>query len=459
MTLAGVCVFWTKTRLLDHQKDHDRRLDLGEFEQASALVGHRLSAREAEAEFAAMDEDGGGFVLFDEFCVWCAQHTHPEARPAPAVRSHSNRSVLTPCVAGSHRCAHKHLGADFEDEDEAAVGHSAHYSAPGSSPSSRGRKPGTKPGSLLRKPKHGRAPSSPVPIPAAKPALAAAPNPSQLAAEIRSAAEAGRVGQILELNRRYAAAAAAAAPGTAAPWEMVVDLADDDGRTALYIACQEGQTAAVEQLAALGADPDAVCSNGVSPLHACQMHGNDETAAAVQRLVDERQARGGRPPPEAPTNKPKAAGPPPSPWPVIAGERVKYVGGYGGETPQKMPAVSEGALWCAVRRTPVRSGCAVSSAKVGQLQPGDIFEAVETATDPSTGLCRLRGAAGWVSSVTPAGADLLRPVAPGTRSPKQQQQKQQPGRRKSPGRASSAGRGRPKSPARATTPKELPRWN
>ena len=79
--------------------DHDRRLDLTEFMGASALVGHAMSEEEAVSEFRNMDEDGGGFVLFDEFCVWCA---------------------------------HRHLGDGFEDEDEDAVDQSAHYQVPGS---------------------------------------------------------------------------------------------------------------------------------------------------------------------------------------------------------------------------------------------------------------------------------------------------------------------------------------
>ena len=79
-------------------KDHDRRLSFEEFKNASALVGHPMSEEEASSEFIRMDEDGGGVVLFDEFCVWCA---------------------------------HRHIGDGFEDEDEAVVDKSAHYQVPG----------------------------------------------------------------------------------------------------------------------------------------------------------------------------------------------------------------------------------------------------------------------------------------------------------------------------------------
>ena len=66
-----------------------------------------------------MDGNGGGLVLFDEFCVWCA---------------------------------HKHLGEGFTGAaDEAAVDRSAHYQVPDPSPpsaagsSSRSTLPGSTP--------------------------------------------------------------------------------------------------------------------------------------------------------------------------------------------------------------------------------------------------------------------------------------------------------------------------
>ena len=59
----------------DIDSDHDRKLSLVEFSRATALVGHPMPPEEVAAEFAEMDGDGGGCVLFDEFCVWCA-HRH-----------------------------------------------------------------------------------------------------------------------------------------------------------------------------------------------------------------------------------------------------------------------------------------------------------------------------------------------------------------------------------------------
>ena len=54
--------------------DGDRRLTASEFHEGCAIVGMSVDRATAEAEFAKMDENGGGYVLFDEFCVWCAQH-------------------------------------------------------------------------------------------------------------------------------------------------------------------------------------------------------------------------------------------------------------------------------------------------------------------------------------------------------------------------------------------------
>jgi Ca2+-binding EF-hand superfamily protein len=61
---------WHKFDELD--ANHDHRLDLQEFKHGCAILGIRLEYGEAESEFAAMDDNDGGFVLFDEFCTWCA---------------------------------------------------------------------------------------------------------------------------------------------------------------------------------------------------------------------------------------------------------------------------------------------------------------------------------------------------------------------------------------------------
>ena len=54
----------------------DRRLDYGEFVAGLprlATWGIQLSEADAEAEFAKIDDNGGGYILFDEFIVWAIE--------------------------------------------------------------------------------------------------------------------------------------------------------------------------------------------------------------------------------------------------------------------------------------------------------------------------------------------------------------------------------------------------
>ena len=72
---------WHKFEAID--SDHDRRLDLAEFTAGCEVLGLEISAEEAEVEFARCDADGGGMILFGEFCAWCAARhvdsTEPES--------------------------------------------------------------------------------------------------------------------------------------------------------------------------------------------------------------------------------------------------------------------------------------------------------------------------------------------------------------------------------------------
>jgi Ca2+-binding EF-hand superfamily protein len=54
-------------------RDSDHRLRRGEFAEGCKAVGMQLTALEIENEFKAADKNGGGFVLFEEFTLWCAQ--------------------------------------------------------------------------------------------------------------------------------------------------------------------------------------------------------------------------------------------------------------------------------------------------------------------------------------------------------------------------------------------------
>ena len=57
--------------------DGDHRMSPSEFVSGCSLMHIRMSRADAAAEFAAMDENGGGFVMFDEFCHWCARRQVP----------------------------------------------------------------------------------------------------------------------------------------------------------------------------------------------------------------------------------------------------------------------------------------------------------------------------------------------------------------------------------------------
>jgi len=59
---------WAKFEEID--STDDRRIEIDEFKRGCALLGESMSDAEAEAVFGKMDDNGGGFVLFDEFCTW-----------------------------------------------------------------------------------------------------------------------------------------------------------------------------------------------------------------------------------------------------------------------------------------------------------------------------------------------------------------------------------------------------
>ena len=77
---------WAKFEEIDGGKKGDRPLSLEEFKKGCSVCNLDISAADAEAEFAAMDQNGGGFVLFDEFCPWIAnKHLHPKQTPAQEI--------------------------------------------------------------------------------------------------------------------------------------------------------------------------------------------------------------------------------------------------------------------------------------------------------------------------------------------------------------------------------------
>lgn len=54
----------------DVDSGDDRRVDINEFKSSINRLGMCLSDEQAEEEFKDADENGGGQMLFDEFCAW-----------------------------------------------------------------------------------------------------------------------------------------------------------------------------------------------------------------------------------------------------------------------------------------------------------------------------------------------------------------------------------------------------
>lgn len=67
-------LFW----LFDQSdQDHDRRMDMKDFQFCCSLTGIKLSPTKAKAEFGRIDRNGGGIILFDEFCQYIVEKQCP----------------------------------------------------------------------------------------------------------------------------------------------------------------------------------------------------------------------------------------------------------------------------------------------------------------------------------------------------------------------------------------------
>jgi len=69
-------IFWVFDQV---DNDHDRRLDFHEFKQCLSLCGTPMHEAQARQEFQKVDRNGGGIILFDEFCLYFASKECPEA--------------------------------------------------------------------------------------------------------------------------------------------------------------------------------------------------------------------------------------------------------------------------------------------------------------------------------------------------------------------------------------------
>eukprot|EP00750_Incisomonas_marina_P019995 INCI367.1.p1 GENE.INCI367.1~~INCI367.1.p1 ORF type:complete len:328 (-),score=75.45 INCI367.1:29-943(-) len=63
---------WNVFSLIDSGRD--RRMDIVEFSQGLGLLGLQLNKADTERVFNEIDRNGGGQVLFDEFCAWVIQN-------------------------------------------------------------------------------------------------------------------------------------------------------------------------------------------------------------------------------------------------------------------------------------------------------------------------------------------------------------------------------------------------
>lgn len=92
---------------IDIDRDFDRRLDINEFIQGAKKLGLRMKKRDLKKEFAAMDANDGGVVLFDEFCVWYTGKINPEREIATCTsqfvdKRNKNRKSNKSSVIKSH---------------------------------------------------------------------------------------------------------------------------------------------------------------------------------------------------------------------------------------------------------------------------------------------------------------------------------------------------------------------
>jgi Ca2+-binding EF-hand superfamily protein len=82
--LLGNVFYFNKLYWLFDQvdQDHDRRLNYAEFKWCLKNCGWTGSEAKTQAEFKKVDKNGGGIVLFDEFCLYWTQKACPECMQA-----------------------------------------------------------------------------------------------------------------------------------------------------------------------------------------------------------------------------------------------------------------------------------------------------------------------------------------------------------------------------------------
>jgi len=69
-------IFWVFDQV---DGDHDRRMDFKEFKQCLAVCGSPMHEQQARQEFRKVDRNGGGIILFNEFCLYFTETKCPHA--------------------------------------------------------------------------------------------------------------------------------------------------------------------------------------------------------------------------------------------------------------------------------------------------------------------------------------------------------------------------------------------
>jgi ankyrin repeat protein len=101
---------WDKFSEID--TSGDRRLTADEFQHGCNVIGEQLSPSEANAQFSAMDANSGGFILFDEFCAWCARRQASGDGPSstrPESKTPRSKRDLTANMSPAARLASERL--------------------------------------------------------------------------------------------------------------------------------------------------------------------------------------------------------------------------------------------------------------------------------------------------------------------------------------------------------------
>mmetsp|Transcript_81722 Transcript_81722/g.243686 ORF Transcript_81722/g.243686 Transcript_81722/m.243686 type:complete len:483 (+) Transcript_81722:74-1522(+) len=80
--LANVFYFNKLYWIFDEVNGEDRRITFPEFKKCLTLCGVHASQVEARHDFSQIDRNGGGMILFDEFCAWFSSKACPEALSA-----------------------------------------------------------------------------------------------------------------------------------------------------------------------------------------------------------------------------------------------------------------------------------------------------------------------------------------------------------------------------------------